>query len=238
MRSSELAEPQRSMVGQAAAVHDGNNPPHRRCTIRTDRGGGLCGVAWKAACVMSESAERTPALPGPVAPAAPAGQTGSAHVQGTRLQRRPTGAPPPLPHPVRVSTTAWLVLAVMIVACAFLFSAQRTPADGSTTGPTPGSCACWRSCGRRGLPMSPAGSRAAVRLGRHSARPVGGGADHDLPALAASGWSSWAACSSWRSSGQWIYFGLSRPRPYGILDHQRLGRNSAPSARSSCSLSS
>ena len=39
-------------------------------------------------------------------------------------QRRPTGAPPPLPHPFRVSTTAWLMLAVAIVACIFLFSAN------------------------------------------------------------------------------------------------------------------
>jgi hypothetical protein len=29
-----------------------------------------------------------------------------------------------LPHPVRVSTTAWLVLAVVIVSCAFLISAH------------------------------------------------------------------------------------------------------------------
>ena len=44
MRSSELGEPQRGVVGQAAAVHDGNKPPRQRCTTRTDRGGGLCGV--------------------------------------------------------------------------------------------------------------------------------------------------------------------------------------------------
>ena len=42
----------------------------------------------------------------------------------TRRQRRPTGAPPPLPHPFRFSTTAWLVLAVVIVTCAFLISAH------------------------------------------------------------------------------------------------------------------
>ena len=39
-------------------------------------------------------------------------------------QRRPTGTPPPLPHPFRVSTTAWLMLAAAIVACIFLFSAH------------------------------------------------------------------------------------------------------------------
>jgi hypothetical protein len=30
-----------------------------------------------------------------------------------RRQRRPTGAPPPLPRPIFMSTAAWLVLAVV-----------------------------------------------------------------------------------------------------------------------------
>src|SRR5256885_15721832 len=64
---------------------------------------------------MSEDTER------PVSPAAP---PGNVPAQRTARQRRPTGAPPPLPHPVRVSTTAWLVLAVVIVSCAFLISAH------------------------------------------------------------------------------------------------------------------
>src|SRR5207342_2344722 len=37
-------------------------------------------------------------------------------------QRRPTGAPPPLPHPIAVSTTAWLVLAAVVLAGAFVVS--------------------------------------------------------------------------------------------------------------------
>ena len=37
-------------------------------------------------------------------------------------RRRPTGAPPPLPHPVTISTTAWLILAVAVLAGAFLVS--------------------------------------------------------------------------------------------------------------------
>ena len=64
---------------------------------------------------MSEDTERT---------VSPAARPGNVPAQRTARQRRPTGAPPPLPRPVRVSTTAWLVLAVVIVACAFLFTAQ------------------------------------------------------------------------------------------------------------------
>ena len=43
-----------------------------------------------------------------------------------RRQRRPTGAPPPLPHPITISTTAWLVLGSVVLAGAFLAS-QHTP---------------------------------------------------------------------------------------------------------------
>jgi hypothetical protein len=49
---------------------------------------------------MSEDTERT------VSRAAP---PGNGPAQRTARQRRPTGAPPPLPHPVKVSTTAWRV---------------------------------------------------------------------------------------------------------------------------------
>src|SRR5947199_1311103 len=43
-------------------------------------------------------------------------------VRTTRRQRRPTGAPPPLPHPVTITTTAWLVLAAVVLAAAFVAS--------------------------------------------------------------------------------------------------------------------
>ena len=47
-------------------------------------------------------------------------------VTKSRRQRRPTGAPPPLPHPVTITTTAWLVLAVVILTTAFV-AAQHGP---------------------------------------------------------------------------------------------------------------
>ena len=47
-------------------------------------------------------------------------------VRKARRQRRPTGAPPPLPHPVPITTTVWLVLGAVVLAGAFLAS-QHTP---------------------------------------------------------------------------------------------------------------
>ena len=47
-------------------------------------------------------------------------------VHKTRRQRRPTGAPPPLPHPVPITTTAWLVFVAIVLAGAFVAS-QHTP---------------------------------------------------------------------------------------------------------------
>jgi membrane-associated phospholipid phosphatase len=43
-----------------------------------------------------------------------------------RRQRRPTGAPPPLPHRFTITTTAWLILGAMVLAGAFVAS-QHTP---------------------------------------------------------------------------------------------------------------
>jgi membrane-associated phospholipid phosphatase len=47
-------------------------------------------------------------------------------IHKTRRQRRPTGAPPPLPHPVAITTTVWLVLVAVVLAGAFVAS-QHTP---------------------------------------------------------------------------------------------------------------
>ena len=45
-------------------------------------------------------------------------------VRRTTRRRRPTGAPPPLPHPVSVTTMAWLVLAVVVLASLILISVR------------------------------------------------------------------------------------------------------------------
>jgi len=47
-------------------------------------------------------------------------------VRRTGRQRRPTGTPPPLPHRIGPGTTAWVVLAAVIVTGAFVISV-RTP---------------------------------------------------------------------------------------------------------------
>ena len=45
-------------------------------------------------------------------------------VRPTPRRRRPTGAPPPLPHPVSATTRAWLVLAVVVLAGVIAVSAR------------------------------------------------------------------------------------------------------------------
>jgi len=45
-------------------------------------------------------------------------------VRRTPRHRRPTGAPPPLPHPVSVTTRAWLVLAVVVPAGMIVISVR------------------------------------------------------------------------------------------------------------------
>jgi hypothetical protein len=168
---------------------------------------------------MSEDTERT------VSSAAP---PGNVPAQRTARQRRPTGAPPPLPHPVKVSTTAWLVLAIVIVACAFLFTAQtpwlrvddqtntwilrllaqaRTPWLTDVAG---GIKAVGSGWGVTVLGLSVVALTMIFRRWRHLLVFLGGLFFLELV-------------------GQWIYFGLSRPRPYGILIISGWGGYSAPS---------
>jgi tRNA A-37 threonylcarbamoyl transferase component Bud32/membrane-associated phospholipid phosphatase len=178
---------------------------------------------------MSESTEHAPAPPGPVAPAAPAAQPESAHVEGTRLRRRPTGTPPPLPHPISVSTTAWVLLAVVIVACAFLFS-LRTPwlrvddqvntwlllrlADARTpwlTDVANGINAAGNGWGIPAVGVSVVLLIMVFRRWRHLA--VFLGSLFLLETVA----------------GQWLIEALSRPRPYGVRIIGSWGGYSAPS---------
>jgi hypothetical protein len=132
-----------------------------------------------------------------------------------RRQRRPTGAPPPLPHPVTITTTAWLILGAVGLAGAFLAS-QHTP---------------W-------LRVDDRASTWVLRLLAGIRTPwltdVANGIN-----LAGSGWGATVlglsvvaltiAFRRWRHLlvfmgsllfleivGTSIYFGLSRPRPYGV----------------------
>ena len=72
-----------------------------------------------AAPATAAQPDTAPPTPGVAVPSVPADDS-AAH--RARLQRRPTGAPPPLPHPITIRTTAWLLLTVIILVGAFLFS--------------------------------------------------------------------------------------------------------------------
>jgi membrane-associated phospholipid phosphatase len=174
---------------------------------------------------VSENAERITAPASPSRPAVP--PEGSA-VQRTRRQRRPTGAPPPLPHPIAISTTAWLLLAVVILAGAFLVS-ERTP---------------WLRLGDRA-------NTWFLRLLAEARTPWLTDVATVIK-VAGSGWGVTVVGLSvvvltmvfrrWRHLlvfvgslffmeivGQWIYDGLSRPRPYGITIISSWGGYTAPS---------
>jgi membrane-associated phospholipid phosphatase/tRNA A-37 threonylcarbamoyl transferase component Bud32 len=145
-----------------------------------------------------------------------------------RRQRRPTGAPPPLPHPIGTSTMAWLVLAVVILAAAFLIS-ERTPwlrlgdqanawvsqqiADVRTpwlTDVANGIKAAGSGWGVTVIGLSVVALTMVFRRWRHLLVFV-----FSLFFL--------------EIVGQWIYRGLSRPRPYGVPIITSWGGYSAPS---------
>jgi hypothetical protein len=136
-------------------------------------------------------------------------------IRKVRRQRRPTGAPPPLPHPVNVTTTAWLVLVAMGLAGAFL-AAQHTPwlriDDRASTWvlrQLAGARTPWLTDVANGINVAGSGWGVTV---------IG------LSVVALT-----MAFRRWRHLlvflgsvlflevvGTWIYFGLSRPRPYGV----------------------
>ena len=171
---------------------------------------------------MSKRKERT------TAPAVPVGLPADSPAQRTRRQRRPTGAPPPLPHPVVISTTAWLVLAAVILACAFVFSA-RTPwlrtGDQADTWLLHRLAAVrtpWLTDVASGIKEAGTSWWVTViglcvvvltmifRRGRHLLVFLG-------------------SLFFLEVVGKWIYFGLSRPRPYGVAIISSWGGYSAPS---------
>jgi membrane-associated phospholipid phosphatase len=151
---------------------------------------------------------------GRVAGDGPADSPGPA-VRKARRHRRPTGAPPPLPHPFAVSTAAWLVLGAVVLAGAFLAS-QHTP---------------WLRLDDR---FSTWVLRWLARMRTPWLTDVASGIN-----VAGSGWGATVlglsvvaltmAFRRWRhllvflgsllfleGVGTSIYFGLSRPRPYGV----------------------
>src|SRR5580693_7542926 len=133
----------------------------------------------------------------------------------TPRHRRPTGAPPPLPHPVSVTTRAWLVLAVAVLAGAILVSV-RAPS----------------------LRLDDQVNTAVLRLFARARTPWLTGIARGISA-AGSGWGATAVGLSvvaltmvfrrWRHllifgcslafvelAGYWINRELTRPRAYGV----------------------
>ena len=158
---------------------------------------------------MTENAGTVTPLDGTVAPS-----PGRA-VRRTARRRRPTGAPPPLPHPVSVTTTAWLVLAVAVLAGAILVSV-RAPS----------------------LRLDDQVNAAVLRLFARARTPWLTGIARGI-SVAGSGWGATAvglsvvaltmAFRRWRHllifgcslafvelAGYWINQELTRPRPYGV----------------------
>ena len=132
-----------------------------------------------------------------------------------RRQRRPTGAPPPLPHPVTITTTAWLVLVAIVLAGAFL-AAQHTPwlriDDRFST---------WVLRWLAGM-RTPWLTDVASGIN-------GAGSGWGATVLGLSLVTLTMAFRRWRHLlvflgsvlfleffGKSLYFGLSRPRPYGV----------------------
>jgi hypothetical protein len=134
----------------------------------------------------------------------------------TRQRRRPTGAPPPLPHPVSVTTRAWLVLAVVVLAGVIMISV-RAPS----------------------LRLDDQVNSAVLRLFARTRTPWLTDVAHGISAAGA-GWGATVAGLSavvltivfrrWRHllvflctlfllelAIELITEGMTRPRPYGVL---------------------
>ena len=146
----------------------------------------------------------------------------------TKRQRRPTGAPPPLPRRISLGTTAWLVLVAVLVAVAFGIS-QRTP---------------WLRAGDQ------AGSWLLRRLAAirtpwltDLANWINDAVMSWHPVIAVAVVLAIIVMRRWRHLlvfilclfvleifGGWIYDALSRPRPYGVPVIGRWDGYAAPAA--------
>jgi membrane-associated phospholipid phosphatase len=144
-----------------------------------------------------------------------------------RRQRRPTGAPPPLPHPFTISTSVWLVLAVLALLGTFALSARSS----------------WHGVGDRtdtwfllqfAELRTPWLTRTATAI-----NAVGAGWGATAVGLAAVAltmvfrrwrhlWVFMGSLFLLQILGRLIYFGVSRPRPYGVEIIGRWGGYSAP----------
>ena len=171
---------------------------------------------------MSEEAETV------ISPDSPVNLTPGTAVHRTGRQRRPTGAPPPLPHPFAITTAAWLVLALAVLAVAFLVSlhspALRVDDRFSTwvLRQLAGIRTPWLTDIATGLKNAGSGWGVTV-IGflAVALMMVFRRWRHLLVFL----------CSLFflEIVGQWIYEALSRPRPFGVPIIASWGGYSAPS---------
>jgi tRNA A-37 threonylcarbamoyl transferase component Bud32 len=145
----------------------------------------------------------------------PDGLLSGSAVHRARRQRRPTGAPPPLPHPFAVSTTAWLVLGAVALAGAFL-AAQHTPwlriddrVSTSVLRFLAGMRTPWLTDVANGINSAGSGwGVTVIGLSVIALTMVFRRWRHLLVFL--------GSVLFLEFVGTMIYFGLSRPRPYGV----------------------
>ena len=171
---------------------------------------------------MSEEAKTA------ISPDSPVNLTPGAAVHRTGRQRRPTGAPPPLPHPFAVSTAAWLGLALAVLAIAFLVSLHSPALRADDRFSTwvlrllAGIRTPWLTDIATGLKNAGSGWGVTV-IGflAVALMMVFRRWRHLLVFL----------CSLFflEIVGQWIYKALSRPRPFGVPIIASWGGYSAPS---------
>jgi membrane-associated phospholipid phosphatase len=149
-------------------------------------------------------------------------------VRRTGRQRRPTGAPPPLPRRIAVTTAAWVALAAILVTGAFLVS-ERTP---------------WRAALDRASTWI-LQQLATVRTPwlTHAANGINVAGLYWSPVIGVIVVLLIMVFRRWRHLlvllfclffleivVSWIYNGLSRPRPFGVPIIGAWDGYSAPSA--------